>query len=298
MIAWLVSAARPGWPRVRLLPPRLKMALIDRSLGAPAAAALVFPVSEVLAMGQWQIYHWGLWTSHATSFPWQFDDYVAFYVLAGNAVVTPTGAWLLHRLLMLRPGDMVLLPRGFAATWQCFPTITLRWTRGETPPRAFAVGLPRELGDFPLGGLGQLGQPRLDPWALPAPLAAEHHTAAPGHDVAFPSGLPPLPVDPGPAYGDGPLAPHLSGHGLDAARGDGHPRPAGALASTGTAPPPTEDGAPPPCASGAGGSSRPSGPASGWLTITDAQGELHLWDTVTGRTSPLSSEVTSRGPFA
>ena len=97
------------------LSPRLKMALLDRSLGAPAAAALVAPVSEVLAMGQWQIYHWGLWTSHATSFPWQFDDYVAFYVLAGNAVVTPTGAWLFHRLLMLRPGDMVLLPRGFAA---------------------------------------------------------------------------------------------------------------------------------------------------------------------------------------
>ena len=282
----------PGWSLRRVLSgplsaklsPRLKMALLDRSLGAPAAAALVFPVSEVLAVGRWQIYHWGLWTSHATAFPWQFDDYVAFYVLAGNAVVTPTGAWLLHRLLMLRPGDMVLLPRGFAATWQCFPTITLRWTRGETPPRAFAVGLPRELGDFPLGGLGQLGQPRLDPWALPAPLAAEHHTATPGLDAAFPSGLPPLPVDPGPAYGDGPLAPLLSGHGLDAARGDGHPRPAGASASTGTAPPPLEDGAVP----------YAPGPPGGLLTITDAQGERHLWDTLTGRTSPLSG-VTTRG---
>ena len=110
------------------------MALCDRALGAPAAEALVVPVSEVLAMGQWKVYDWGLWTSHAAAFPWHFDDFVSLYVLAGNAVVTPTGAWLFHRLLMLRPGDMVLLPKGFAASWQCFPSITLRWTRGGSPP--------------------------------------------------------------------------------------------------------------------------------------------------------------------
>ena len=262
------------------------MALCDRALGAPAAEALVVPVSEVLAMGQWKVYDWGLWTSHAAAFPWHFDDFVSLYVLAGNAVVTPTGAWLFHRLLLLRPGDMVLLPKGFAASWQCFPSITLRWTRGSSPPQAFAVGLPRELGSLPRCELHQLARPQLDPWA--APLGATHLTAAPGCDAALPAGPPPLPVDSGTAIDGDRLAPPLSGHSLDATPGDGLPRAAGASASAGTAPRPLGDGAAPYAA----------GPPGGLLTIADAQGDLHLWDTMTGRTSPLSSEMAARGPLA
>ena len=187
-------------------------------------------------MGRWQIYHWSLWTSHATTFPWQFDDFVAFYVLAGNAIVTPKGAWLLHRLLMLRAGDMVLLPRGFAGDWQCFPAITLRWIRGETPPDAFSTGLPQTLEDLAQYGLGQLGQPLPDPWAQPpTPPAVAHHTAAPDPDVASPSGpMPTFPVDSGPTYVCVPdCAPPLSGHGLDAEQGGGHPMPENVLASAG-----------------------------------------------------------------
>ena len=168
------------------------MALRDRT-PVPRAEALVVPVSEVLAMGQWKVYDWGLWTSHATTFPWHFDDFVSLYVLAGNAVVTPTEDWLFHRLLLLRPGDMVLLPRGFTASWQCFPFITLRWTRGSSPPQAFAGGLPREPGSPPRCELHQLARPPLGPWAaLPG---ATHLTAAPGVAVALPAGPPHLHSD-------------------------------------------------------------------------------------------------------
>ena len=41
-----------------------------------------------------------------------------------------------------------------------------------------------------------------------------------------------------------------------------------------------------------------AGPPGGLLTIADAQGDLHLWDTMNGRTSPLSSEMAARGPLA
>ena len=68
---------------------------------------------------------------------------------------------------------------------------------------------------------------------------------------------------------------------------DGGLRSAGALASAGTDPWTLGDGAAPYAA----------GPLGGLLTIADAQGDLHLWDTATGRTSPLS-EMAVRGPIA
>ena len=259
------------------------MALRDRTL-VSRAEALVVPVSEVLAMGQWKVYDWGLWTSHATTFPWHFDDFVSLYVLAGNAVVTPTEDWLFHRLLLLRPGDMVLLPEGFTASWQCLPFITLRWTRGSSPPQAFAGGLPRELGSLPRCEPHLLARPPLDPWA--APPGATHLTAAPGVAVALPAGPPRLPTDPDTAVVGDRLAPPLPGPCPPASPGGGLPS-AGASASAGTDPWTLGEGAAPYAA----------GPLGGLLTIADAQGDLHLWDTMTGRTSPLS-EMAARGPVA
>ena len=235
-------------------------------------------------------------------FPWQFDDFVAFYVLAGNAIVTPKGAWLFHRILMLRAGDMVLLPRGFAADWQCFPAITLRWVRGETPPAAFQIGLPRALEDLTNIGMGTHGQllPGLWAQAPKPPPAVAHPRAAPGPDVASPSGPPPsFPADVSPAYVSVPdCAPPSTGHCPDAELGGGRLVPAEFAASMGASPSAPVGPAPPQPVLSEGGSA-PSSPASGWIPLVDPQGNLHWWDTVAGRTTArLPDELVTHGPAA
>ena len=180
-------------------------------LDAPGAGAVSVQVTEAAALAHWDIANWMLCTSHGPSFPWRFDDFVAFYVLAGNATITPTDAWLSHRILAVRPGDMVLLPRGCTATWNVFPAITVRWVRGEVPPLAFVPHLvvgPPPGSPLPLTGPCVLSP--ADPsrgTAATSDVGLDVGSTSPGSkDRAVPPGVRPsgptlgLPHDPSPAY--------------------------------------------------------------------------------------------------
>ena len=273
--------------------------LHGRSLSAPGASAVCVQVTEAAALSHWDIANWMLWTSHAPSFPWRFDDFVAFNVLAGNATIAATDAWLLHRVLVVKPGDMVLLPKGFAATWNAFPAITFRWVHGEFPPLAFGpytMAGPTVASQAPSADSGITGS------ADPAGSTAAPSGNEPGVGSAVPGskdGAPPpgglpsdataVPLGPGPAYvnlWDLPF-PLLC-----------QPPPAPTPGAVPTEPQADSVARPPPPGPpsvpvSALFEATPPGPAAatlfrfipGWIPLADSRGGAYWWDTVLNRTT-------------
>eukprot|EP00438_Fugacium_kawagutii_P027409 Skav211998 [mRNA] locus=scaffold304:89100:94511:+ [translate_table: standard] len=97
-----------------------------------ARSHLVFQHED--AEAKHKISSWGTWGCEVSKFDWQYSGTETAYVLEGEVLVTPTGAWASCKPTKVQKGDLVVFPDGMTCVWQyhsIYIAIECRWPSGS-----------------------------------------------------------------------------------------------------------------------------------------------------------------------
>mmetsp|Transcript_16018 Transcript_16018/g.30186 ORF Transcript_16018/g.30186 Transcript_16018/m.30186 type:complete len:98 (-) Transcript_16018:76-369(-) len=77
----------------------------------------VTKMSKEEAEKQHKISSWGAWGCDVSKFDWTYSGTETAYVLEGEVMVTPTGAWSSCKPTKVEAGDLVVFPDGMTCVW-------------------------------------------------------------------------------------------------------------------------------------------------------------------------------------